>query len=366
MTRELEVRTPTARYPVRVGARLMQEAGNQVRASGVPAGAAVLVVTDEHLLPFGYAQRVADSCRAAGLRADVAVVPPGDASKSLAQAEQLYERLLDAGVRRNGAVLAVGGGVVGDLAGFVAATYLRGVRLFQVPTTLLAHDSSIGGKVAVNLSRAKNLVGAFYHPQAVLFDVEALASLPVREWQGGMAEVIKHAILGDPALFVQLEAHPYPQYPGAAAAEDLVTRGCQVKIQVVERDEFESELRMLLNLGHTLGHAVEHVSHYTLNHGEAVAIGMRLEADIACRRGWLPRDVRDRIVRVLVQHGLPVEPPPLPFSAVVDALQLDKKHTASGWTFVLPRNLGDVAVARDVAYAEVEQAWTALVKERGA
>ncbi|OFW76430.1 MAG: 3-dehydroquinate synthase [Alicyclobacillus sp. RIFOXYA1_FULL_53_8] len=260
--------------------------------------------------------------------------------------------------------MALGGGVVGDLAGFVAATYLRGIRFIQMPTTLLAHDSSIGGKVGINLARGKNLVGAFHPPMAVLYDVSALHSLPPREWQNGMAEVIKHTIIGNPSLFERLEANPLPLFPGADAVEQWLAEAIQVKINVVEQDEFEQETRMWLNLGHTVGHAVEQVSHYRLGHGEAVAIGMRVEAEIAAARGWLSVTDKRRIIAVLDQHGLPIRPPEFLFDEIVDALQVDKKHTNAGWTFVLPKSIGEVAIARDVVRQELADAWEVSLRER--
>lgn len=365
MTTRLEVTTPTARYPVYIGGGLLARAGELVRKAGVQEGARAMVVTDDHIRPLGYAEEVARRLAEAGIPAAVTSVPPGDQSKSLAMAERLYREMLSAGIRRNGLVVAVGGGVVGDLAGFAAATYQRGIRFVQVPTTLLAHDSSIGGKVGVNLAEAKNLVGAFHHPLLVLYDVETLASLPPREWRGGMAEVIKHGIIGQPDLFAALEASPCAEYPGAAAAERLTAWACQVKIRVVEQDERESELRMTLNLGHTIGHAVEHASGYRLNHGEAVAIGMCLEAELAVRRGWLAASERDRIVEVVRRHGLPVAPPPdMPFEPVWAALQLDKKHTQGGLTFALPRAVGEVAIARGVRPEEVTQVWREMEEKQ--
>ncbi|MBX5437388.1 MAG: 3-dehydroquinate synthase [Alicyclobacillaceae bacterium] len=360
----LNVRASSGSYPVEVAPGLLDAVGERLRALGAEPGTGAMVVTDESVDRLGYARRVAESCQAAGFAVTVAAVPPGDASKSLAMAELLYNRLLDAGVRRNGTVLAVGGGVVGDLAGFVAATYQRGVRFAQVPTTLLAHDSSIGGKVGVNLPRAKNLVGAFYPPAAVLYDVEVLRSLPAREWRSGMAEVIKHAVIGDPELFAELADHPVLECPPPERAVHLVSRAAAVKVKVVEQDERESGLRMVLNLGHTVGHAVEQVSRYELAHGEAVSIGIAVEAFIAVARGWLDERDRLRIKDVLTRHGLPTTPPDYPLAEVLEALGYDKKHGAGGgWTFVLPRAVGDVAVARDVRRDEVEAAWENARKE---
>ncbi|MCL6515554.1 MAG: 3-dehydroquinate synthase [Alicyclobacillus sp.] len=359
------MRTPTARYPVHIGTGLLARVGDLLGGSGVKPGVRALVVTDDHVASLGYADTVAESLAASGIPSSITRVPPGDATKSLAMTEHLYRELLRAGVQRDGLVVAVGGGVVGDLAGFAAATYQRGVRFVQVPTTLLAHDSSIGGKVGVNLAEAKNLVGAFHHPTAVIYDVATLASLPPREWRGGMAEVLKHGIIGDPDLFAALEAEPCATYPGSLAAERMVAQACQVKIRVVEADEHESALRMTLNLGHTFGHAVEHASGYRLNHGEAVAIGICLESHLAVRMGWLATAERDRVVEAFRRHGLPVTPPKdIPSDAVWAALRLDKKHTHGGLTFALPRGIGRVEVARGVPETLVTAVWQEMEERR--
>lgn len=364
MTTYLSVRSSAGAYPVILGAQVLDRLGDHLESLTVQHDTRLFIVTDETVASLGYAERLVNACQARGYQATVAVVPPRDESKSLAMAESLYGKMLDAGLRRDGIVLALGGGVVGDLAGFVAATYLRGIRFIQMPTTLLAHDSSIGGKVGINLPRGKNLVGAFHQPMAVLYDVGTLESLPPREWQNGMAEVIKHTIIGNPSLFERLETNPVPLYPGNDAVEPWLAEAIQVKIDVVEQDEFEQETRMWLNLGHTVGHAVEQVSHYGLGHGEAIAIGMRVEAELAAARGWLSASDRQRIITVLDQHGLPIRPPEFPFDEVVAALQVDKKHTNSGWTFVLPKSIGQVVVARDVLHHELAQAWGVSLRER--
>lgn len=365
MTTQLRVRSAAREYPVVIGPGLLHEVGERLRRADVAVGENVFIVTDETVSSLGYADQVAACCEQAGYHTAKSVVRPRDESKSLATAARLYNELLDAGVRRSGVVLALGGGVVGDLAGFVAATYLRGVRFAQLPTTLLAHDSSIGGKVGINLPRAKNLVGAFYPPIAVWYDVDTLASLPVREWRGGMAEVIKHGLIADSALFEQLQANPVAQYPGARAAEALVARAAAVKVQVVEADEREAGRRMWLNLGHTVGHAVEHVSHYEFNHGEAIAIGLCVEAEIAVGRTLIDSTTRDQINSVIGRHGLPTTVPPYPFAKIVGALNLDKKHTGGSWTFVLPTGIGHVDIVRGVSESELWDAWTRCSQQGG-
>lgn len=370
---KLRVHTPSASYPVLIQAGILSQVGSYLVEHSVQPTSKLYLITDSHLAEFGYSQRVVDACEKKGFSVGVAVVEPSDATKTLHTAERLYEQMVAFGLQRNSLVLALGGGMVGDLAGFVAATYYRGIPFIQLPTTLLAHDSSIGGKVGVNLKSGKNLVGAFHHPAMVLYDVGTLSTLPVREWRGGMAEVIKHGLIGDRDLFFELLSSPIREYPDAALCESLVARACQVKISIVERDEHESGERMKLNLGHTVGHAVEQWSQYQLNHGEAVSIGIRVEAEIALQRGLLTRNERDLISSCLQTHGLPVSmdglsPDPLSpqtLEKVIGYLQHDKKHSGSGWTCAVPRGIGEVTILRDVTYDEVVRAFTTVHNNGG-
>ncbi|WP_026962008.1 3-dehydroquinate synthase [Alicyclobacillus herbarius] len=362
MTTRIDVHTSSRTYPFVIGPGLRHDVGEELRRLGLSPNRALFLVGDETIRTMGILRDVEDACRGAGYPVATAVVPPGDASKSWTNAYQLYQQMLSAQIRRDGVVVAVGGGMVGDLAGFVAATYLRGVLFVQVPTTLLAHDSSIGGKVGVNLPEGKNLVGAFHQPAAVLFDTECLATLPEGQWRSGMAEVIKHGIIGNPELFARLEASPVPSYPGAKAAEQLVAEAARVKIGIVEADEQESGLRMVLNLGHTVGHAVEQVSEYELSHGEAVAIGMAVEADLAVARGLLSETERDRMITVLRQHGLPTEVPDYPLDTILAVLARDKKNRYDGWTFALPAGIGRVEIVRGIGREELATAWRARLR----
>lgn len=364
MTTQLSVRTALSTYPLVIGSKILENFGEYLQNLGVSAGTDLFLITDETVHDLLYSERIMTACEQRGFHICESVIVPRDESKSLVVAESLYEQMLNFGLRRSGVVLALGGGVVGDLAGFVAATYLRGVRFIQIPTTLLAHDSSIGGKVGINLKRGKNLVGAFHQPIAVLYDMGILRSLPIREWQNGMAEVIKHAIIGDADLFVELEQNPVAEFPGEDAAEVLIARAAKVKIDIVEEDVFEQERRMWLNLGHTVGHAVEQVSHYQLGHGEAIAIGLAVEAQIATNRGWLKPEDLQRIKKLLTIHGLPVRAPDYHFEEILDTLQVDKKHTSERWTFVLPRVIGEVAIIRDVTQDELQTAWYEAKEER--
>lgn len=362
MTTALSVQSEARTYPVLIGSGLLHSTGARLRELGVQTDARIFIVTDDTVNALGYPQQVQRACESEGFQATLTSVPPRDESKSLQMAERLYNELLDAGVHRDGVVLAVGGGVVGDLAGFAAATYLRGIRFAQIPTTLLAHDSSIGGKVGVNLPRAKNQVGAFHSPIAVWYDVDTLASLPEREWRGGMAEIMKEALIGDQALFAELCTEPIPKYPGAAKAEALIARAVAVKIAVVEADERESGQRMWLNLGHTVGHAIEQLSHYQLNHGEAIAMGLCVEAQLAFDKGICNKTTRDQINFAIARHGLPTTPPDTDFTSLVRVLQLDKKHGAGEWTFVLPATAGRVEIVRGVSESELRHAWTRVLQ----
>lgn len=364
MTTQLSIRADRHSYPVVVGASLRQDMGQWLKdLKGTPKGN-IFIITDSHVEQLGYLRDVSDSLRRAGFTVDYAVIPPGDQSKSLSMAETLYNAMLDAGIRRDGLVVALGGGVVGDLAGFVAATYLRGIPFVQVPTTLLAHDSSIGGKVGINLPKGKNLVGAFHAPLAVLYDTDLLASLPISEWRSGMAEVIKHAVIADAQLFASLEDEPLTAPAKGETMEEILSRAIAVKQMMVEADEREAYNRMVLNLGHTVGHAVEQFSQYTLSHGAAVAIGMVVEGRLAVLRNLLRETDWLRIRAVLAAHGLPVTAPDYPFDAIANILLLDKKNdSAATLTVVLPEGIGKVGIYRDILMQEIEKCYEEMTKE---
>jgi 3-dehydroquinate synthase len=286
------------------------------------------------------------------------VLPPGEAQKSLATAAALYDRLADAHADRRTLIVAVGGGVVGDLAGFVAATFNRGLPLLQVPTTLLAMvDSSVGGKVGVNHPKAKNLIGAFHQPVGVWIDTAVLATLPEREYRSGLAEVVKYGVILDPALFIYLENHVEEVLArDPAAVRHVVTRCCRLKADVVEKDERdETGLRAVLNYGHTFAHAFETVAGYgTWLHGEAVAAGMVCASRLAERRGLIEHDVTERQRELLAEFGLPTAPlRDWPAEQLLAAMRSDKKAVAGKMRFVLPRRLGEVALFDDVPEDDV-------------
>lgn len=299
---------------------------------------------------------------AAGIRNRFIEVDDSEEAKTLDQTERLLYELVDAGATRDGVVIALGGGVTGDVAGFAAATFMRGMPLVQVPTTLLSQvDSSIGGKVGVNHPRAKNLIGAVHQPLLVVADIDTLATLPARQIASGMAEVIKTAIIGSPALFETLAGALTA--PAAMQGPDLleacVVECARVKVRIVEKDPYELGLRRVLNLGHTLGHAVEAVAGYgTVLHGEAVALGMLAAIRVSIRRGAATRDFLASVRGMLAACGLPVEMPAAEPAALAAAMGLDKKRRASGLTFVLPVAPGDVRLVDDVTPEEILAAAT--------
>ncbi len=293
----------------------------------------------------------------------VLTFPTGEVSKSLASIERLCEQLAEARVERQAVVVAFGGGVAGDLAGFVAAVWLRGVRFVQVPTSLLAAvDAAVGGKTGVNLRAGKNLVGAFHQPLAVIVDTDFLQTLAARDFAAGLAESVKHAVIRDPEFLDWHEAHA-GKIVGRdpAAVSYLIARNCEIKAVVVARDEREAGLRAILNYGHTIGHALEHLLGYELRHGECVALGMLAENELACVRGWLGRPEADRVRSLLAHLGLPVAlARPLPPADVWAACQVDKKVRDAAVHFVLVRSVGDPMRVTDVSAAEVARALQAI------
>jgi 3-dehydroquinate synthase len=318
-------------------------------------GILALVVADENVVPN--ADAVAASLSAAGFRTNVKVVPAGETSKSLEVAARLYDRLAELYADRRTLVVAIGGGVVGDLAGFAAATFNRGLPLLMVPTTLLAMvDSSVGGKVGINHPRGKNLIGAFHQPVGVWIDTDVLETLPGREYRSGLAEVVKYGVILDPDLFAYLEEHGEAllrQEP--EAVRHVVARSCRLKADVVEKDERElTGLRAILNYGHTFAHAFETVAGYgAWLHGEAVAAGMVCASCLAERRGLIPAEVTSRQVRLLESLGLPVAVEAWPIDDLLAVMRSDKKNEAGKLRFVLPRRLGEVALFDDVPEEDV-------------
>lgn len=325
-----------------VGAGLLSEdPGRLAETLGRPGRAFVL--TDRHCRP--YARRVREALLRAGARVGGAVLPPGEPRKKLSTAAALYERLARFGMDRRSTLVAVGGGVITDLGGFVASTYMRGIPLVLVPTTLLGQvDAAIGGKTGVNLPQGKNLVGTFYQPRAVLCDPATLATLPPREYVSGLGEVVKYGMIRDVELFAALERHIEGlRARSPEVLEDVVFRCASIKAAVVREDERESGLRAILNYGHTIGHALEAAGDYrALSHGEAVAVGMEAEAVIALKMGLAPLEVLAAQNRLLKLCGLPTRVRRLPRRRILSALRLDKKGVDGRARFVLPQAVGRV------------------------
>lgn len=328
------------------------------------AGTLAVVVTDENAQP--HARAAADALTNAGYQTHVACLPPGEETKSLAAAALLYDRLAEWHADRRTLVVAVGGGVVGDLAGFAAATFNRGLPLLMVPTTLLAMvDSSVGGKVGVNHARGKNLIGAFHQPVGVWIDTATLDTLPDREYRSGLAEVVKYGVSLDAEFFTYLEENAGALLRrDAAVARHVVAHSCRLKARIVEQDEHEETgLRAVLNYGHTFAHAFEAAAGYgAWRHGEAVAAGMICAARLAVRRGLLAADVADRQERLLHALGLPVRPGPWPAADLLALMRSDKKALAGRLRFVLPLRLGDAALCDDVPEALVRDVLEELTR----
>ncbi len=313
-------------YPIHIENGLLDRAGALI--AGALGPCAVAVVTDDIVAPL-YLQRLLRSLEDAGLRASSVVLPHGEKTKCLKSLEQLYAFFCGEHLTRADAVIALGGGVMGDLAGLAAATYLRGVRFVQVPTTLLAQvDSSVGGKVAVDLPQGKNLVGAFWQPSLVVCDPETLRTLSDDYWRDGLGEVVKYGAIGDAELFSLLESRAPLGRDGLMAVMDDILRHCiQAKADVVAQDECDTGLRMILNFGHTLAHAVEACQHYEgLRHGEAVAVGMSVITRLSEKRGLSAKGTSARLDALLLALGLPSALPDIPESDLLQAMRMDKKN----------------------------------------
>ncbi|HVV94156.1 MAG TPA: 3-dehydroquinate synthase [Hyphomicrobiales bacterium] len=346
------VTLPGARYDILIGP-VLAEAGAAIAALG-PRQAAI--VTDENVAKL-YLPAVEASLIAAGIKVAPVVVPPGERSKSFAALERLLDALLDAKIERGDVVVALGGGVVGDLAGFAAAILRRGVRVVQIATTLLAQvDSSVGGKTGIDTRQGKNLVGAFHQPALVLADTQVLDTLPPREFRAGYAEVVKYGVIADAPFFAWLEDNRRAVFAGGAARTRAIATSCAAKAGVVQRDERETGERALLNLGHTFGHALESAVGYEggrLIHGEGVAIGMVLALAFSAELGLAPATDAERLAAHLAGAGLPTAIADIPgerpsADRLLDLMAQDKKVKGGRLTFILARGIGAAFVANDV------------------
>jgi 3-dehydroquinate synthase len=351
-------------YDIVIGRGVITTLGTRI--AELRPGAKVFIVTDENVAAHAMAPTQA-ALTHAGVSGGHLVVPPGEASKTYGMLERVCEAILDAQIERGDLVVALGGGVIGDLAGFAAAVVRRGLDYVQVPTTLLAQvDSSVGGKTAIDSRQGKNLIGAFHQPILVLADTALLDTLPEREFRAGYAELVKYGLLGDAAFFSWLEGHWREIFAASsarnAAREHAVAVACRTKAAIVGRDERETGERALLNLGHTFGHAFEAACGFSdrLLHGEAIAIGMVLAFEFSARRGLVPANEAERVKRHFAEVGLPVSPADIPgplpgLDRIMELIGQDKKVKRGMLTFILVRAIGSAMIETGVAEREVRK-----------
>lgn len=344
-------------YEINIGPGLLSELGRH--CASLKLGSRCALISDRNVAPR-FAKAAQSSLKRAGFDSVLIIVPAGETAKSLKVVQQCYDALARHRLERKSFIVALGGGVVGDLAGFVAATYLRGVAFVQVPTTLLAQvDSSVGGKVGVNLKAGKNLVGAFHQPRLVLCDIDVLNTLPVREFRAGLAEVIKYGIIYDAALFTRLEKDlPKLLKRDAKTLMEVIARCCEIKADVVGQDETESGLRAILNFGHTIGHAIENISGYgKYLHGEAISIGQVAAARISDVTLGLGSENVQRITALFRSAGLPtqIRLTEAEKKKLVGAMRLDKKVSGGEVKFVLAKTIGETVWGQKVSEALIQQ-----------
>lgn len=350
-------------YPIHIGEgamRRLPEVLGEMEAKG-----AVAIVTDTNVGPL-YSGQVAALVEGAGLEPAVCVLDAGEEQKRLSQIEKLCGQFLEAGLDRSSIVVAVGGGVVGDMAGFAAAAFMRGIRHVQIPTTIVAQvDSSVGGKTGVNHPLGKNIIGAFHQPSAVLIDMALLTTLPDRELRAGLAEIIKHGIIADEELFTYMETHVEDILAkDLAALEFPIVRSCEIKSAIVAADEREQGTRANLNYGHTFGHGIEAVTEYgRFLHGEAVALGMCAAGELARDLGLVDGEFVARQRACIAAYGLPVSWPEIPLDATLDAMKHDKKARAGTLKFIVADRLGHVVHRTDVAEDQARKALDTLRRQ---
>jgi len=346
MVRVIRVPISERPYDVVVGAGILRESGE--RASAVVRPCRCAVVTDSHVGPI-YAGPVATALEQAGFTPVVVTVAAGEVSKSLEQAGAVCEEMIQAGLDRSSAIFALGGGVVGDLAGFVASVYYRGIPFIQIPTSVVAQvDSSVGGKTGVNARGGKNLIGSFHQPRLVIADTDLLATLPPREFHQGFAEIIKHAAIRDPGMLGEMDDLP-----------SLVARNVEIKAQIVGEDEFEtSGLRALLNFGHTIGHAIENAAGYgRYLHGEAISLGLVAACRLSVEKAGLPESDAAKVIGALKRFDLPLAlPGDIASGAIQAAWRTDKKFAQGSIRYVLLRRLGEAFVSTDVSDSDLVRA----------
>ena len=352
--KKVKVALGSKSYEVYVGSGLLAQTGHWLRENGFSGK--LVIITDPTVNRL-YGEALNQSLTEAGFKVDTLLVPEGEEQKSLETAGRLYHELTSAYVERTTPILALGGGVIGDLAGFVAATYLRGVPLVQIPTTLLAQvDSSVGGKVAVDHGQLKNKIGVFYQPKLVIADTNTLKTLPAEELANGLAEVIKSAAIRSKGFFAFLEENlDRIKSLDEEALEEIVFQSVKIKAEVVEKDELDLGLRNILNYGHTIGHAIESVSDFSVGHGRAVAIGMVAAARISNEMGILDKNELVRLKKVIEKAGLPTEMPNLKVDEINQAMKHDKKVLRDKIRFVLLKSIGNVLITDEVSSSFVKK-----------
>ena len=352
--KRVKVRLGKNSYEIRIGPGILAEVGRQLTESGFSDK---LVIITNPIVNRLYGEALAQNLTREGFRVNILPVPDGEEQKSLGTAGRLYHELSNFYAERATPVLALGGGVIGDLAGFVAATYLRGVPLVQIPTTLLAQvDSSIGGKVAVNRDQLKNKIGVFYQPKLVISDISTLKTLPPKELANGLAEVIKSAMVWDKEFFAYLEMNlDRIKSLDDRELEETVFRSAKIKAEIVAKDERDLGLRNILNYGHTIGHAIESAADFSIGHGEAVAIGMLTAARISNRLGILDQNELSRLRNLIQRASLATETPALELGKIIQAMRHDKKILEGRIRFVLPKAIGEVLITDQVSPSLVEQ-----------
>lgn len=351
-------------YPIYIGQDLLGQAGAYFEQRGLSRKSPHLIISDSNTAPL-YLHKLTESLASAGYKTLSFVVEAGEKSKSLPVYEEVITAAIEGGLDRSSSIIALGGGVVGDLAGFAAASYMRGIRFVQIPTTILAHDSSVGGKVGINHPLAKNMIGAFHQPELVLYDVNTLLTLPPREVSAGLAEMLKHGLIWDAdfARWCQKNAERLLALEPEALEYGL-EMGCAVKAKVVSQDEKENGLRAILNLGHTIGHAIEAIAGYgTFLHGEAISIGMVGSAMLGVRLGADPslvQETRDMLQSLRLPVVLPRE---LETDAIMSAMMHDKKFKEGSITFVVPLSIGQVEIRKDIPASLVREIVEQLKEE---
>lgn len=351
MESKISVKLPENSYSIHITPEGLSNIGEKI--SNLKIGKKILLVSNPEIFDY-YGQIVIHSLQKQGFEVNYHLIPAGENHKNLDSIADIYDTALKCRLERNSTMIALGGGVIGDMTGFAAATWLRGINFIQIPTTLLAMvDASVGGKTGVNHPQGKNLIGAFYQPKFVLIDATVLKTLPEREFRAGMAEVIKYGVIWDKTLFEALEnaqsIDSLNNFDGVLL-NDILTRSCQAKADVVSQDEKESGLRAILNYGHTIGHAIESLTNYeTFVHGEAVAIGIVIAGRIAVKMGLWSEEEADRQGKLIVKAGLPTTIPDyLEIEDVIAHLQMDKKVKDGKVRFILPQTIGKVTIVDSV------------------